>query len=990
MKLVATIFIFFLSIFSFAQQPIITQINGTNAVNNVLVGSGIQTSNINFSGISTQLGLFTNGAAIGIDTGIVLTTGVFGSIAGNVQTTASTNMQSSITDADILTLMQQNSLQATSANDVAMLTFDFIPRGDTIEFQYVFGSEEYPEFVCNFNDGFAMFLSGPGINGSFSNNATNLALVPGTNIPVSISTVNQSTAGCVQANSNASLYVDNLGNNGGFIAFDGYTKVFKAKHAVQCGQTYTLKIVIADCNDKIYDSGVFLKARSLNTNAKDYIINSSYQPNFNSFSEKCGTATFTVTRPFPFANASSVPVTFTGVAINGTDYNPSSSTLNFAAGQQNATIVITPIADNLPEGQEVVTLNVPSLVCPSLFTITKDIFIKDYVPLAMSPFVDTLTKCAGSAVQLFPVITAGVAANYSWNTGSGSSSLNFTAASGGSQYYWCTVISACNLDTISDTIFVEVLDTNGAKLTVAHHVQFEQCPLPDTLMITLINPVTTPILYPISITGTATNGQDYTILDTVVQLLPGVLNYYFPYSIIQDGFNNDPTENINMSIGPQPNMCVCSHVSSETVEIYDSLDFTISLNDAVVVCAGQSVALTPSHPPFGQIHWTPFNVTANSYNFFHDSNQDTTFVYLEVSDTVCGQFVQAFDTAMVVSMPFSPPQLVSPVNAVLRCNTSNYPLDALVVGGYPAYQYRWYDANNNLISSTPSIVQTIVQNTHFKVIVTDQCNNKDTVVVSITKAPQPELVLASSVDYYATCPNEVVELTATLSGGIAPYSYTWSNNQTTQSIAVSANDSLVFMVTAKDSCSTERRKFIHVYPPIYTSPSITLSADTTVCPNATNVLSTSIQGGLASFTYAFQSPSNNTQVSTAPGVIESLTKQSGYYYVKILDACNFTAEDSLYVRMFEDCVPKTFNVFTTGDDPQNTAFRIEHVEEYPNTHVIIYDRWGVRQYESFNYSNENAWHFEKVDAGTLYYVIDFDRNLMPENYTQTGFIQVIK
>ena len=134
-----------------AQQPVITQISGTSAVNNVLVGNGIHTSNITFNGVPTQLGFFTNGNAIGIDTGIVLTTGVFGSIPGNVQTTASTNMQSTVTDNDILTLMQQNSSQASSANDAAILTFDFIPKGDTIEFEYVFGSEEYPEFVCNFN-----------------------------------------------------------------------------------------------------------------------------------------------------------------------------------------------------------------------------------------------------------------------------------------------------------------------------------------------------------------------------------------------------------------------------------------------------------------------------------------------------------------------------------------------------------------------------------------------------------------------------------------------------------------------------------------------------------------------------------------------------------------------------------------------------------------------------------------------------------------------
>jgi hypothetical protein len=983
------IILFFLATNIFAQQPIITQIAGTNAVNNVLVGNGIQTSNISFNGVPTQLGYFTNGNAIGIDTGIVLTTGVFGSIPGNVQNTASTNMQSTITDLDILALMQQNSSQASSANDAAVLKFDFIPKGDTIEFEYVFGSEEYPEFVCNFNDGFAMFLSGPGINGNFSNGADNLALVPGTNIPVSISTVNMSSAGCAQANSNTSLYVDNLGNNGTFVSFDGYTKVFKARHAVQCGQTYTLKIVIADCNDKIYDSGVFLKARSLNTNGKDYTVTSSYQPNISGFSEKCGTATFTVTRPAPFIQALSVPITFTGVAVNNVDYTASSNTINFAAGQQTATVVITPIFDNIPEGLESVVFSIPSLVCPALFSITKSISIKDYVPLSMAPFADTLTKCAGSNITLFPAITGGVPAYFSWSTGSSSSSLNLIATSGGSQYYSCTVISACNLDTISDTIFVQVLDTNGAKLSVTNQIQFETCPIADTMVITLQSPVAFPILYPITIMGTATNNSDYTFLDTVVQLLPGVLNYYFPFNIIQDGFNNDPVETISMTIGPQPNMCVCSYESSQNVVIYDSLDFTIHLDDKVVYCQGQTVALSPSHPPFGQIHWQPFNYTGNTF-LFNYSNQDTTTIYLEIADTVCGQYVTAFDTAQVISMPFSQPQLTSPTDAVIRCNTSNYPLEAQVIGGYPGYNYSWYDANNNLISIADSIVQTIVQTSTFKVIVSDFCNNKDTIKFTISKANIAELVLNSSPDYYAICPNETVNLNAALTGGIAPYAYTWSNNQVGDQITVSANDSLVLLVTAKDSCSTERRKFIKIFPPPYVYPSISLSADTTICPNRFVILSSDILGGVATFNYSFTVPASNTQNVISTGAIESLIKQSGFYIVKVTDACNNSASDSLYVRMFEDCTPRTFNVFTSDNDGSNGAFRVDHVEEYPNTHVIIFDRWGVRVYESFNYSNEDPWRIGGVDAGTLYYVIEYDRNLVLENYTQTGFIQVIK
>jgi hypothetical protein len=291
-------------------------------------------------------------------------------ITGSVASTASTNMQSTNTDADILSSLQQNSSLSTSANDVASLEFDFVPIGDTVVFDYVFGSEEYPEFVCNFNDGFGMFLSGPGISGNFSNSAVNLAKVPGTNTPVSISTVNISNGSCAQANSNANLYVDNLALNGNSIVFDGYTKVFKARYHVQCGQTYHLKIIIADCNDRIYDSGVFLKARSLSTSSADYKINANTIPSGSLFYEGCGLAQFTITRPPPYTQAASVAITLGGTATSGIDYVAPSTTVNFTAGQQSAVIQIAGIVDIINENPETITMSIASLICPNV-TITK-------------------------------------------------------------------------------------------------------------------------------------------------------------------------------------------------------------------------------------------------------------------------------------------------------------------------------------------------------------------------------------------------------------------------------------------------------------------------------------------------------------------------------------------------------------------------------------------------------------------------------------------
>jgi len=89
-------------------------------------------------------------------------------------------------DLDIL-----NPNSAGDFNDIAVLEFDFVALGDSVWFDYVFASDEYPEFSgSSFNDTFGFFMSGPGINGPYSDNSENLAVIPGTDVGVTINNVN--------------------------------------------------------------------------------------------------------------------------------------------------------------------------------------------------------------------------------------------------------------------------------------------------------------------------------------------------------------------------------------------------------------------------------------------------------------------------------------------------------------------------------------------------------------------------------------------------------------------------------------------------------------------------------------------------------------------------------------------------------------------------------------------------------------------------------
>jgi hypothetical protein len=138
----------------------------------------------------------------------------------------------------------------------SLLSFKFIPTGDTISFQYVFGSEEYEEYVLSmYNDAF-----------SFKLNGQNIALVPGTSTPIEINTVNYL--------SNTAYYFDNTSGLRD-IQYDGLvgaTRPLYATGKVNVGQVNRIDIYITDVGDDALDSGVFLKAGSFVNTAPPEIV----------------------------------------------------------------------------------------------------------------------------------------------------------------------------------------------------------------------------------------------------------------------------------------------------------------------------------------------------------------------------------------------------------------------------------------------------------------------------------------------------------------------------------------------------------------------------------------------------------------------------------------------------------------------------------------------------------------------------------------------
>ncbi len=685
-----------------------------NAYVAAICGPGITFSNVTLTGDAGAIAQFGGGTSAGLgasmNSGIVMSTGYVNT--SNALQGGPGTFRSS--DNNGVTIPELNTIAGATARDGIILEFDFVPITNNISVNYVFGSEEYNEFVnSGYNDAFAFFISGPGIG-----TPTNIAVLPPAT-PVTIDNINNFT--------NTGSYRNNetLNNNN---VMDGYTVQLTASRAVQACQTYHIRLMIADGGDQIYDSWVFVQQNGLfavGNPPVSSVTSSGAGPGI--FPEGCNNNTMTFSIPTAQAANFSFNVTWTGTATSGVDYAALPTTITIPAGQTSVTIPVNVTLDGITEGTETLICNYPETVCVPGAAVVN---IIDGNPLTTVASADALICTAGGSVPISATSSGGTGTvTLTWNNGAGTGTP-VTVSPATTTTYTVTATDQCG-NTATDQVIV----TNGTLAAPTVTPTAESCANYNNGSVIINNPVGNGP-YTVSISGPATG--------SVVEANTAGATANFTnlpdgnYNYIVTGANGcTRTGTFTIGVGP-----VCCGVTAAASN---------------VICGGTATGSATATPtglaPFsyswtgGQTSQTASNLGAGSYTVTMTDNSGCVAT-----------------ANVVITQPTVLSGTLTPVN--VTCNGAcNGTITVAASGGTPAYQY---SINGGPFQASNTF--TGLCNGTYAVTIKDA--NNCTIILNQNITQPAVLNLTQSAIAPATCGANNGSVTVAPAGGTAPYTYT--------------------------------------------------------------------------------------------------------------------------------------------------------------------------------------------------------------------------
>ncbi len=942
--------------------------------------------------------LGTGTTLFGINNGIFLGTGKAVNAAGNEATLASTN-NGTAGDPALAALAL-----TTTLYDACILEFDLSAVGTSISFNYIFGSEEYDHSTCGpYNDAFAFFISGPGITGT-----QNMALVPGTNIPVTVNSVNSGVPGTGLSLANCTVmgpgspfttyFTDNTGGNR--FTYKGFSTELAATHTVVPCSNYHLKLSITDAGNKLYDSGVFIEAGSLSV--------PTIAPGSTCVG---GTATFTA------------PIT------GGTwsSSNTAIATIGSATG----------IASGIAVGTATITYGTGS-TCYLTTTITVN---------ALSPIAGTTSICAGTTTTLTDpagtgtwtssntvVASVGAATGIVSGLTGGTTTISFTTAAGCSASTIVSVTAVAPItgssllcigttSTLSDAtasgtwsssnLAVANVSASGIVSGLSAGTTMITYTIPGACFATRIVTVSTALTN--TINAAICQGSSYAFAGATYSV-SGTYSHTFTTSTC------DSIVTLHLTVNPLSGtilyQSVCSGTSytfggsaystagTYTFSTTNSLgcDSLVTLHLSVTAIPAAPAVLSPITFCQGQLA-SQLTATGTSLTWYSVpvGGSGNTIAPLPSTSAVGSSWYYVSQTVSGCESPRDSIEVIVYPNPVAHINASGttlcrydtIPFAATIT---PGASYSWYTPGNIIIDSSTGANASIIFNTlgNSLVVLTvsenGRCFSTDSMLISVIPVPDVSFYINPNICFGDT-------VVVAISGGTPGITNcTWNFGDADIISATNTVNGGPFSI----SWHTTGIHFIQMSATIGACPSklVTDTVDVHALPNAhfTNLSPIDICAGDSVLFSADEKNSNyyyhwspdhffhNLNDDNIWGIVE----RAGYVKLNIITEFGCRGEDSLLVNAKSCCELLLPNAFTPNGDGLNDIFRPITVGHNPIHTFMIVNRWGQTVYESIN--EREGWNgvFNGVpqDMGVYFYYIKYDCN--GKTLEEKGDVQLIR
>jgi gliding motility-associated-like protein len=895
--------------FGTSAQIVITPGQIANVLAQKLVGTGVSVTNPTLSCASGAEGVFTViSSNLGLDSGIVLTSGSATAISAPATASTSTSTTTSTGgDPDLTTLA------TVPTYDKCVLEFDFIPAGDTIKFDYVFASEEYPEFACSsVNDVFGFFISGPGITGPFANNSKNIALVPGTNIPVSINTINSAPIGtgpisvCNAMGPGSpfnAYYIDNSPST--TVMYDGITTVLTAISPVIPCTTYHLRLAIADGGDSVYDSGVFLKAGSLTSAAVSItpVGGGGLSSPLPYCVRGCLPGQFVFNRPVAYPTPLTIHYQIAGSAVNGVDYAFIPDSVTIPANQTSIVQNIFALPANPPTGPKLVQLYVYSpYSCGGNPMVIDSAELTIYDSIQVNIGTPDTAICKYQSVH---IMTQGDSVlSFLWTPSSGLDSINGRNP------------TATPLTTTTYTVAATI---SGSGCPPAHDqitITIREEPVVDAGPdITTCLGVTVPIN--LSVTPTT---QAYTYTWS-----PGT---YLSATNIPNPISN-PTADITYYVKVDPGAAGCFGYDTLNIHVLPN-DFNLFNNDTSI-CKGASVVINAVGDTAFTYKWSPTTWVSDPNIIKPIITPDTSQQY-----TLTASFPGCPNIVKTLFIDVQPNPIVSVGPDREKCQFDTIQLHAMVSPYYPFYSYSWTpSAGINNPTAKDVVYSGDIDVTPLLVTVKTPAGCMGSDYLTITVRPGNFGALAPQDT--GICPRSPIKYTA--SGGV---SYNWTpalflDDPMSATPVADPITNVLYQVVITDQygCTDTFESDVTVHPDavLDLGETVTLYPGDNVQMNPTgNVL------------YYNWFPPHGLSSTTIANPI-AMPEVNTRYFVTGTTEWGCEVRDSIDVMVENETLLDVPNAFSPGSQPNSEIKIIKHGIATLK-YFRIFNRWGSKVFET--------------------------------------------